>query len=147
METEKERLQIDYYESSDGHIIILVSKTESSIELLRDIVKQLVAEDQLEIDLGAEPGIELLGLTSFVLMSNDLKDKTFEQSVFIKRVRGKDEPQAGWVKSRERWKDTLELIDGLIASGGGKHQYLEEPFSEDAVIELSYKEEGVGRSG
>ncbi|UCG61184.1 MAG: hypothetical protein JSV52_12785 [Candidatus Zixiibacteriota bacterium] len=145
MDMQEDGVLIGYYEGSDGPTIILISKAEQSMRLLRDIVSRLSTNDQLEMDLGNEPSIQLFDLSSFVLVSDDRKHKTFEQSVYVGRVKGGEKPQARWVKSRARWKDTLELINGLIASGGGRHQYLEEPFSEDAVIELSYKEEGVAR--
>jgi len=137
-------LIIDYYQGLDGPTVIIVSKSEESIVIFRDVVRRLVSGEIAEIDLCQSEGVRLTGLTSFVIKADSKRSKTFDQSIWITQDKKESSYRALWAKSPERWQDTLELVEGLIQTGGGRHQYLQEPFYEDAVIEFSYKEEGVG---
>lgn len=137
-------LIIDYYQGSEGPTVIIVSKSEESIAMFRDVVHRLVSGELAEIDFAGSDRVKLLGFTSFMLKADKKKNKTFDQSIWIKRDKNKSSYSALWVKSPERWQDTLDFVDVLVKSGGAGHQYLQEPFYEDAVIEFSYKEGGVG---
>jgi hypothetical protein len=64
-----------------------------------------------------------------------VKDKSFMQYVSL----AQDKQEVVWEASREDWKDNIALIEALLKSGSGGHQYFGDSGTE-IVVKISYRE-------
>src|SRR5712692_3469020 len=126
---------VDYYQGAYGPTIrVDLVSLESALELL-NIFKALAEGTGSEVKLHELETAKVSGLREFVLrVISDGPEVERTLSV----VNGEN-PSVCWHRSRNGWKNCVDLVQVLIDSNSPGHQYLTKEGIDDALVEVSFK--------
>jgi hypothetical protein len=130
----------DFYNRSDGDILLLRTPSVSSIELLQAMFTRLAQNPGLRLDLSTEIGMPIGGVGE-VIAECDERIGDFDKAIHIKKRRD-GLPTLHWRRGPSGWQWCAELMQPLIDGGragkGQGHQYLAQSSVDDADIEVDF---------
>ena len=133
--SESTTVLVDYYKGKDGPILridiyeckYLIALIRAVNSLMRNRINGISLRDIFpvkynnvsDVHLGYQEGNGMMRKSIFCSMSD----------YFL------------WITTYDGWYQNIGLLGGLLRGHDGGHQYFGEDSSDDAIIEVSYKEE------
>jgi len=131
-----QKLTLNYYDASDGPRIVLFGALNAPFDALQALFKRLIQSDQ-PIEFHNEPFIQSpAGIQ--VVASRCKRSSTSQGVTHSKSGRGET---FQWRLTAEDWDDVSELMDSLLRSPTGCHQYLTRHAHDDAIVVVSKGED------
>lgn len=130
------KIIIHFYKGAYGPTIGIDVSAENSLQMFKDIVKDLSIGKLTEFKLSDAPFVKCDGLKNFILKIVP-KSKWSSKTVFISKRNGIISFE--WSNSTDGWLTSLELLEGMSGETPG-HQYLSIEKIDDALIEVSFRE-------
>jgi hypothetical protein len=127
----------DYDAGAYGPTIFVLLRTLEDVKLLSSTFSELAESNGVRIDV-ERAGTQLINISRFELISDDMPVKKR-----LKRV--DDGPGFEWRCTQDQWGIAAALLEPFLAGSTG-HQYLTQENVDDALVEVSYGEEHVGRA-
>lgn len=125
-----------YYIGAHGPTVLLKVYDYDYLLNLRRLFKDLSHGIIEEVRLQDVMAIELDGLKGITL-----KVATSESRKTLAILKDSDGTSYfEWIRSQDGWHECACLVDGIIESNEPGHQYLTQEGTDNALIELSYKE-------
>ena len=142
METHERRLNLAFYEGSDGPRVMLFGSLNAPFDQLQCIFRGL-SKQKGPFELHSLPFIRAFGgIELFALCSGSIFQHGRGKLQGVRQTGMADQKTFNWVRTAEGWDYLAELIDGLVNGATAGHQYLSSYPSEDAIIVLSKGEYG-----
>lgn len=127
---------LDYYQGAYGPTIRLGTESLETLMELKSLLEELRRGQRASLTLTDLPGLTVTNLDSLVLR---VVEK--QPTCVIRRVEG-DTTAFLWENTADWWSDEIARIDAMIESGNQPgHQYLSNEAGDDALIELSFRED------
>jgi len=142
METKTHKLNLAYYNASDGPRIMLFGPMEADFQSLQTLFRSL-SQSKATIQLHCLPFIQAF---DHIRLHLDCSGPIFQSGQGkpqgVRRIGSSEGEEFAWRRTDEGWDYLAELIDGLVRSSGPGHQYLSSYPNEDAIVVLSKGEYG-----
>jgi hypothetical protein len=137
------KIVVSYYMGTYGPTILINVTSNANLLIMRGLFWDLSRGKIQEVSLQDVDAIAMDGLNGITL-----KLVSREKRKVLKRLENRDGiPSFEWARGQDAWMERgVCLIDGIIDSKRPGHQYLTQEGTDDAVIELSYKEHNIAGS-
>lgn len=137
------KIVVSYYMGAYGPTILINVTSNANLLIMRGLFWDLSRGKIQEINLQDVDAIAMDGLKGITL-----KLVSRENRKVLNRLENRDGiPGFEWARCQDAWMEGgVCLIDGIIDSKMPGHQYLTQEGTDDAVIELSYKERNIDGS-
>jgi hypothetical protein len=149
MEAKTCKLNLTYYNASDGPRLILFGPMEADYASLQALFRRL-SQSKGEFELHCLPFIAPIGdIRLVVCCKESMLEAGQGKRQGIRKIGSSDSEEFLWQRTAEGWDYLAALIDGLIKSAVPGHQYLSSYPSEDVIVVLSkgeYTEDIIRRS-
>lgn len=129
-------MTLAYYVGAYGPTIRLDTQTLEELKAARQLFGRLAAGEVLQEDLCKALVCRADAIHSLIVQSVPEPPGRALQSKGDS-VRG---PLFVWTNDSAGWQECVEKVDALIVSGSPGHQYLTNEGTDDALVELCYRE-------
>jgi hypothetical protein len=129
-------IQVDYYPGAWGPAIRIATKDTTGLLTLKNVFLEATGSEGYRRDLLALPEVHATGIEKLIMTTVPWEEEA------PKTLRRLPEKRVAfeWSLSPSSWEHRAELIDGLLAVDFPAHQYLTNEETDDALIEVTYKE-------
>ena len=126
------QIALNFYDGYDSQTIRIDTDSLNDIRQIQQIFQQLAN--------GAIASFDFLSLPNVV--ANNVATLTLrlvktERTKTTRKVEGK---HFEWLRDTEGWRDSAEMIDGILINQQPGHQYLSDGLMDDVLIIVAYQE-------
>lgn len=126
----------DFYNRSDGDVLLLRTPSRRSIRRLQEMFLRLAQNPGLRLKLSEEIGIPIGGVAE-VVAECDEQVGDLDKGIHV-RQQSNELPILHWRRGPSGWQWCAELMQPLIEKDRAGHQYLGQSSSDDGDIEVEF---------
>jgi hypothetical protein len=127
---------VDFYRGARGRVLRFDVQSVEALARLGTLFRELSEHKVREVNLASLRSIAFAQNVKDIVLKSIQDDREPSQTIKLER-----ETSTGaiflWTRHSEGWLECAELLDGLTQPG---HQYLSRGTSDDAEIEVSFRE-------
>ena len=128
------RALVDYYLGPDGLSLLMDVLTEAQLDAFLRLFRSLADGSIESVALHFEPSVAVTGVREVWLHSSASDADASGKQIVVR------DGMFLWTKSHDGWRSIVERIEGYRATESSWMHYLSDTITDEAEIELSYRQ-------